>query len=115
MNEASSDASNGWRKMLLPLLVCAGLAAPGLRGDEFTVAKGGSTNIAVAAGIRKIIVGSDAIIAAGPQQDGKAAVVVGLAEGSSELRIQQLQGPDLVYKVAVHADSQGTIDQIKEL
>jgi pilus assembly protein CpaC len=101
--------------MMLLLLVCAGLVATDLRGDEFTVGKGSSTNIAVAAGIRKIIVGSDSIIAAGPQKDGKAAVVVGLAEGSSELRIEQLQGPDLVYKVAVRPDSMGTIDQIKEL
>ena len=40
--------------------------------------------------------------AARPQEDGKAALVLGLAEGTSELRIERLQGPDLVYdKVAV--------------
>ena len=87
----------------------------GSRGDEFTVCKGSSTNIAVAAGIRKIIVGSNSIIASVPEQDGKAAVVVGLAVGSSDLRIEQLQGPDLVYKVAVRSDTLGTNDWIKEL
>jgi len=114
MNESSSGASHGKRAMLL-LLVCAGLAAPGLRGEELTVGKGSSTNIAVSEGIRKMIVGSDSIIAAAPQQDGKTAVVLGLAEGTSELRIQRLQGADLVYNVAVHSEAQGTNEQIKEL
>jgi Flp pilus assembly secretin CpaC len=114
MSEASTGVSNGSRKLLL-LLMCAGLAAPGLRADDFTIGKGSTTNIEVAAGIRKIVVGSDSIIAAGARQDGKGAVVVGLAEGSSDLRIEQSQGPDLVYKVAVRSEPQGTCDQIKEL
>ncbi|HTA29552.1 MAG TPA: hypothetical protein VK731_03675, partial [Candidatus Cybelea sp.] len=114
MSEAASGVSNGSRKMLL-LLLCACLVEPASRGDDFTVGKGSTTNIAVAAGIRKIVVGSDSIIAAGPRQDGKGAVVVGLAEGSSDLRIEQLQGPDLVYKVAVRSESQGPCDQIREL
>src|SRR5580693_3628066 len=103
MSEASTGVSIGSRKLLL-LLMCAGLTVPGLRADDFTIGKGSTTNIEVAAGIRKIVVGSDSIIAAGPRQDGKGAVVVGLAEGSSDLRIEQTQGPDLVYKVAVRSE-----------
>ena len=114
MNEVSSGVSHGRRTMFV-LLVCAGLAVVGLRGEELTVGQGSSTNIAVAEGIRKIIIGNDSIIAAGPQHEGKSALVLGLAEGSSELRIQRLQGQDLVYKVAVHLESHETIDQIKEL
>jgi Flp pilus assembly secretin CpaC len=114
MNKMSCDASYSRRIMLL-LLMCAGLAAPGLHGEELTVGKGSSTSIAVAGGIRKVIVGSDSIIAAGPERDGATAMVVGLAEGSSELRIQRQHGPDVVYNVAVHSDSMGTMDQIKEL
>jgi Flp pilus assembly secretin CpaC len=114
MNKTSTDAFYGRRTMFL-LLMCAGLAAPGVRGEDLTVGKGSSTNIAVAAGISNITVGSDTIIAAAQQQGGKSALVVGLAEGSSDLRIKQLQGPDLVYKVTVHTEPQGTNDQIKEL
>jgi Flp pilus assembly secretin CpaC len=114
MNKTSSDASYAKWIMLL-LWVCAGWVVPGLRGEELTVCKGASANIAVSDGIRKIIVGNDNIIATGPQQDGKSALVLGLAEGSTELRIQRLKGPDLVYKVAVHPDSMGTIDQIREM
>jgi pilus assembly protein CpaC len=102
-------------RIIFLLFLWAGLALPGLRGEELTVVKGSSAKIAVPDGIRKIIIGSDAIMDARPEGDGRAALVVGLAEGSSELRIQRLQGPDLVYKVAVHAESQGTMDQIKEL
>jgi Flp pilus assembly secretin CpaC len=114
VNEPSSDASYGRRAMLL-LLVCVGLTASGVRAEELSVSRGCSTNIAVADGIRKIIVSSDSILAAAPQQDGKSVVVLGLADGASELRIQRLKGDDLVYKVAVHSESQGTNEQIKEL
>jgi Flp pilus assembly secretin CpaC len=114
LNESSSDASYGRRTMFL-LWMCVALAASGGRAEELTVGKGYSTNIAVADGIRKLVVASDSIIAAGPESDGKSAVVLGLAEGSTELRIQRLQGADLVYKVTVHSDLQGTNDQIKEL
>jgi pilus assembly protein CpaC len=103
------------RRMMFLLFLCAGLAAPGLRGEELTVFKGSSTKIAVPEGIRKIVIGSESIIDAKPQEDGRAALVVGLNEGSSELRIERLQGADLVYKVTVRPDLQGTMDQIKEL
>jgi len=97
------------------LVLCAGLVSPGLRGEELAVLKGSTGKIAVPEGIRKVIIGSDTVIAAGPQQDGRVALVTGLAEGSSDLRIERLQGADLVYKVAVRPDPQGTADQIKEL
>ncbi len=97
------------------LFLCAGLTVSALRGQELTVIKGSSAKIAVPDGIRKIIIGSDTVICARPQDDGRAALVLGLAEGASELRVQRLQGPDLVYTVAVRAEAQGTMDQIKEL
>jgi pilus assembly protein CpaC len=100
---------------MLLLVSCVVLAALGARGEELTVVKGSSAKIAVPDGIRKLIIGSESVITAGPQEDGKAALVVGLTEGSSELRIQRLQGPDLVYKVAVRPDSQGPVGQIEEL
>lgn len=114
MVKPSFNAADGRRVMRLVVLSVV-LAALGLRGEELTVVKGSSATIDVPSGIRKLVIGSGTIITAGPQQDGKAALVVGLAEGSSELRIQRLQGPDLVYKVAVRADSLGPVGQIQEL
>jgi len=103
------------RRMMFLLFLCAGLAATGLRGEELTVFKGSSTKIPVPEGVRKIIIGTEAIIDAKPQDDGRAVMVVGLSEGSSDLRIERLQGAELVYKVTVRPDLQGTMDQIKEL
>ena len=97
------------------LLLCGGLFVPGLMAEDLIVIKGSTTKIAVPAGIRKVIIGNETNIAAGPQDDGRAVLVVGLAEGSSDLRIERLQGADLVYNVAVRPDSQGTLGQIKEL
>ena len=101
--------------MALLLLLCAAVAVPGLLGEELSVTKGASAKIAVPDGIRKLIIGSESIIAAGPQQDGLAALLVGLSDGCSELRIQRLKGPDLVYKVAVHSDPPGPLEQVKDL
>jgi pilus assembly protein CpaC len=86
------------------------------RADDLIVLKGTSAKITVAAeGIRKITVANPAIIDAKPALDGMSVVVNGLAEGSSELRIERLQGADLVTHVVVRADLNGTLDQIKAL
>jgi Flp pilus assembly secretin CpaC len=113
-NKGSLAALDGWRITFL-LLLWAGLSATGLHGQDLSVCKGSSTKVAVADGIRKLTIGSDKIIDAKPQDDGHAALVMGLAEGCSDLRIERLQGPDLVYKVAVHSEFQGMIEQMKEM
>jgi Flp pilus assembly secretin CpaC len=40
---------------------------------------------------------------------------MGLTEGASDLRIERLKGPDLLYKVAVHSEFQGAMEQMKEM
>src|SRR5579862_6011585 len=103
----SCDGSSGRRMVLVCLLLlCAGLAAPASRGDELTVIRGSSNRIAVAEGIRKITVGNEGVIVARSQEDGKSAQILGLTEGASDLRIERLQGPDLLYKVAVRSELQ---------
>jgi pilus assembly protein CpaC len=103
------------QRTIFLLLLCAGLSAASVRAEDLSIIKGGTGRIAVAEGIRKITIGSDKIIDARSQEEGRAALVVGLAEGSSDLHIERLQGADLVYKVTVHAETQGTIDQMKEM
>jgi hypothetical protein len=114
-NDKGSLAALDGRRIMFLLLMCAGLSATGLHGQDLSVCKGSSTKVAVADGIRKLTIGSDKIIDAKPQDDGHAALVMGLAEGCSDLRIERLQGPDLVYKVAVHSEFQGLIEQMKEM
>jgi Flp pilus assembly secretin CpaC len=97
------------------MVLCAGLAATDLRGQDLSVCKGFSAKIAVPEGIRKITIGSDKIIDARPQEDGRVALLMGLTEGSSDLRIERLQGADLVYKVAVRPEFQGMMDQMKDM
>ena len=102
-------------RTLFCLTLCAAFGTLAAQAGDLTVVKGASTKITVSEGIKKIAVGNPAIIDAKPDEDARSAVVTGLAEGSSELRIERLQGADLVYRVTVHADLQGMVDQIKEL
>ena len=51
----------------------------------------------------------------GRRLDGQSVLVSGLAEGNSELRIERLQGTDLVTNVVVRADLNGMLDQVKTL
>jgi pilus assembly protein CpaC len=85
------------------------------RGEEVTVLKGGSLRIPVDAGVRKITVANPSIIDARPADDGRAVLVGGLAEGATDLRIERVQGPELLYRVSVRADLQRMAEEIKEL
>jgi pilus assembly protein CpaC len=102
-------------RTLFCLTLCAVFGALAAQAEDLTVIKGASTKIAVPDGIKKIVIGTPGVIDARPDEDARLAVVMGVAEGSSELRIERLQGADLVYKVTVHADLQAMVDQIKEL
>jgi Flp pilus assembly secretin CpaC len=97
------------------LLLCAGLAAFSLSAEELTVIRGATQKIDVTEGIKKLDIGSPKIIDARLVDGGQSALVVGLAEGMSELRIERLQGADVIYNVTVRTDLQGTLDQVKEL
>jgi len=102
-----------WTTLLL--FVCATLSSLDLCGQDVSVCKGYCAKIAVPDGIRKITIGSDKIIDAKPQEDGRVALLTGLAEGSSDLRIERLQGADLVYRVAVHPEFQGMLEQMQDM
>jgi pilus assembly protein CpaC len=84
------------------------------RADDVIVLKGSSARVSVD-GIRKVTVANPAVIDAKPALDGQSVLVSGLTEGNSELRIERLQGADLVTNVVVHADLNGTLEQIKTL
>jgi pilus assembly protein CpaC len=102
-------------RVLFCLTLCVAFGTLAAQAEDVTVIKGASTKIAVSDGIKRIVIGNPAIIDAKPDEDARSAVVTGLTEGSSELRIERLQGTDLVYRVTVRADLQAMMDQIKEL
>ncbi len=56
-----------------------------------------------------------AIVDAKPTPDGKAVMVTGVSEGTSEVRIERLEGTELTYKIHVHGDIQEVVNEIKEL
>lgn len=103
-----------YSKYLWALFCCTWLASASM-ADETIVLKGANTRIAVSEGIKKISIGNPAIIDAKPTDDARFVLITGLTEGSSELRIERLQGADLVTKVVVGTDLELMLSQIKEL
>ena len=91
------------------------LALAGVRGEDTVVLKGTSMPIAVPSGVRKISVANPTVVEAKPGQDGKSVTLSGLNEGATEVRIEQVQGGDLVYRVTVRPDLNGMAGEIKEL
>ena len=105
-----------YNKLIIFLVcLCAAVPATSVRGQDLSVCKGFSSKISVPDGIRKITVGSDKVIDAKMQEDGRVALLTGLAEGSSDLRIERMQGADLLYKVSVRPEFQGVLEQMKEM
>jgi len=101
-------------KQIFALSVCVLGAAIIVRADDLIVFKGSSVRVAVD-GIQKITIANPAIIDAKPAMDGQSVLVSGLAEGNSELRIERLQGAELVTNVVVRSDVAQMLDQIKQL
>ncbi|MGH7973298.1 MAG: pilus assembly protein N-terminal domain-containing protein, partial [Limisphaerales bacterium] len=114
MNRPKLNMKYGAR-LCSALVLFGWIGTAGLRGGELTVVKGATTQIAVPEGIKNIVVQKKEIVDARPAADGKTLTVAGLVEGTSDLRIERLQGAELLYKVTVRADLQKMIDEIKEL
>jgi pilus assembly protein CpaC len=113
LNIRSNSYGRSWKWGLALAMSLFGLAAP--HGEETTVLKGTSTQISVPEGVRKISVTNPAFLEARPAEDGKAVMINGLNEGTTEVRIERMQGGELVYKVSVRADLQRVAEEIKEL
>lgn len=101
-------------KKILALCLCVWGGSLVAQADDLIILKGSSARVAVD-GIRKVTIADPAVIDAKPAQDGQSVLVSGLAEGNSELRIERLQGSELVTNVVVRSDLSQMADQIKEL
>ncbi len=85
------------------------------RAEDLVILKGTTAKLNVGEGIRKIDVGSPTVIDARPSEDGQSILINGVAEGTSELRIEKLQGADLVTNVVVRTDLNETLAQVQDL
>ena len=101
-------------KHTLILSLCVWGGAMVAQADDLIVLKGSSARVAVD-GIRKVTVANPAVIDAKPALDGQSVLVSGIGEGNSELRIERLQGAELITNVVVRSDLNQMFDQIKEL
>jgi Flp pilus assembly secretin CpaC len=102
-------------KICIFLAVLLGCVATSARAEDLVILKGSTSKITVTEGIRKIDVGSPTVVAALPSEDGHSVILNGLAEGTSELRIEKLQGADLVTNVVVRTDLNETLTQVQDL
>ena len=74
-----------------------------------------TTKVDVPSGVRKIYISNPTILDAEPEEDGLAIVVTGLASGNAELRISQVSGIDMVYKVLVQPELQDLAEEVRNL
>jgi pilus assembly protein CpaC len=102
------------------VLVLVGLSASAETDSAETnravsLVKGGSTRLPIEQGIKRVVVGNDKVIDARPDKEANTVLVTGVAEGSSELRIERLVGAEWVFRITVRADLQGVLDEVKLL
>jgi Flp pilus assembly secretin CpaC len=102
-------------KFLGILTLSAFCGAMSARADDLVILQGTTARIGVAEGIKKIDVGNPSVIDARPSDDGLSVVVNGVATGTSELRIEKLQGSDLITNVVVQVDLNQTMTQVQGL
>jgi pilus assembly protein CpaC len=101
-------------KNILTLVLCVWGGAMVAQADDLVILKGSSARVAVD-GIRKVTVANPAVIDAKPALDGQSVLVSGISEGNSELRIERLQGAELITNVVVRSDLNEMFDQVKQL
>src|ERR1044071_605207 len=106
---------NYWTRWCSALVLLGWIGTGRQSGEELTVVKGATVQVPVPEGIKNLVVQKKEIVDARPAADGKTLTVAGLAEGTSDLRIERLQGAELLYKVTVRADLQKMIEELKEL
>jgi Flp pilus assembly secretin CpaC len=104
-----------WFGFVVLVVLFFGFCAQSVRAEELAITCGSTSRIEVPEGVRSVSAGDPAVIEARLYHGGHGVLVVGLAEGSSDLKIERTNGTNLTYKVVVRADSQSPMDQIKEL
>jgi Flp pilus assembly secretin CpaC len=91
---------------------CGSLSA---RADDLVILQGTTAKVGVSEGIKKIDVGNPSVIDARPSDDGLSVIVNGTAIGTSELRVEKLQGSDLITNVVVRIDLNEMLTQVQSL
>jgi Flp pilus assembly secretin CpaC len=112
MKQLTTHLLNKLFGVLILSAFCAALSA---QADDLVILQGTTAKIGVSEGIKKIDVGNPAVIDARPSEDGLSVTVNGTGVGTSELRIEKLQGSDLITNVVVRMDLNETMKQVQSL
>lgn len=82
---------------------------------ELILAPNSTTKVDVPGGVRRVYISNPSVLDAEPEPDGQGVVVAGLAAGEAELRISQVTGIDLLYKVTVQPKLQDMAEEVRRL
>lgn len=79
------------------------------------LAPNSTTKVDVPGGVRRVYISNPSIADAEPEPDGQGVVVAGLTAGEAELRISQVTGIDLLYKITVQPKLQDMAEEVRRL
>lgn len=97
------------------VVVLAGAAAAAPKPNNLQLIPNSTGTIDVPGGVKKISVANPGVVDARPSDDGTTVLVAGTAVGTSDVRISQVQGEDLIYHITVIPDLKSLAEQITQL
>lgn len=104
----------GWCTSCVALFCLLTVSALGT-GRELILAPNATTKVDAPGGVRRVYISNPSILDAEPDPDGLGVLVAGLAAGQAELRIAQITGMDLVYRVTVQPELQDKAEEVRRL
>lgn len=103
-------------KLIRIFALCGAIAWAGAAGAEsLQLVPGSSQKVSVPGGVKKITVANPSVADASPGEDGKSVTVSAVGNGSTDIRIEQQTGNEIVVNIKTIADLKAVSDEIKEL
>lgn len=105
----------GSRMGRLVMLAAALMWTCGAGAQNLQLVPGSSQKVVVPGGVKKIAVGNPSVADAAPGSDGKSITISAVGSGSTEIRIEQETGPEMVVSLRTVEDLKGVADELKQL
>ncbi len=102
-------------RLLCAVVLCLLPGSALASGMELILAPNATTKVEVPGGVRRVYISNPSILDAEPDPDGLGVLVAGLGAGNAELRIAQVTGMDLVYRVTVQPELQDMAEEVRRL
>ncbi|MCE9614447.1 MAG: pilus assembly protein N-terminal domain-containing protein [Lentisphaerae bacterium] len=101
----------------MPILASMALALLALSAGaaNLQLVPGTTQKVDVPGGVKKITVSNPSVADAKPSSDGKSVIVTCLEEGTSDIRVEALEGADVTVTVKSLADVGGLAEEIRAL